>query len=274
MSELAQTFGGLAVDGHRHRRWSVVLSQGWFLFYRDFQWVYSLTFLGYFWSVVRPLASALPLVFIGNEFQIGSGKGPVPYFVWAFTGFVLWNVFWDCVVQPTNLLYRSRTILRRMPLDGRAIMIASVISVLFHLLINVCVMAIAVLIAGVPVSSKVFLLLGTVPFLGLAGLSFGLPFASIGVLYQDIRYGIGFLGNVLLWSAPILHEMPESGKLHFINLWNPLTYLIDMSRYLTYGLAYPLQREFWLACSVALGAFYLGYRFYLKKLPMGFDYVV
>lgn len=255
-------------------QWGRVAHQGWFLFYRDFQWVYSLTFLGYFWSIIRPLASAIPLVFIGNQFQLGSDKGPVPYVIWAFTGFVLWNVFWDCVVQPSNMLYRSRSVLRRMPLDGRAVLVASLIQVLFHLVVNMAVMAIAILIFRVPLSWSLVLLLGTIPILSFAGLALGLPFASVGVIYQDIRYGIGFLGQVLLWSAPILHEMPPSGLLYQVNRWNPLTYLIDASRYAAFGLPYDMATEVCLASVVALSAFYLGYRFYLKKLPMGFDYVV
>jgi hypothetical protein len=29
--------------------------------------------LGYFWSVVRPIASALPLIFVGRQFNLGAG---------------------------------------------------------------------------------------------------------------------------------------------------------------------------------------------------------
>ncbi len=255
-------------------RWPNYLAQGWFLFYRDFQWVYSLTYFGYIWSIIRPLAAALPLIFIGNEFQLGSGKGDVPYFLYAFTGFVLWSVFWDSLTQPSNMLYRSRTVLRRMPLDGRAILVASLFNVLYHLAVNSIVALGAVLVLGVPLSWNILLLIFTVPLLALGGLAIGLPFASVGIIYQDIRYGIGFLGTILLWSAPILHEIPPQGKLHVINTWNPLTYLIDLPRSLIFGLPYEQLGPFAAAAAIVLVAFFLGYRFYLKKLPIGFDYVV
>lgn len=254
--------------------WKVIVPQGWYVFYRDFQFRYGLTLLGYFWSIVRPIASSLPLIFVGQQFNLGSDLGPLPYPIYALTGIILWNVFWDAFTMPMFLMHRTRTVLRRVPLHPDALLWGTLVSVAINLVVNLFILAIAAVVfkTGFAWTSPIAMML--IFFLAFAGLAVGLPVASITAVYHDMRYGVGFLGQLFLWSAPIVHTIPPTGTLHWINKMNPLTYLINAPRDLFFTGAIAQQSAFIESATLTLVLFFVGRWFYRSTIRMSYDYVV
>lgn len=250
------------------------LIQGWFVFYRDFQYRYSLTFFGYIWSVVRPLAAALPLIFIGRQFDFGSSLPGVPYEVYALTGMLFWNVFWDAVVTPMTMMHRSRSVIRRLPIRPSALVFSSLATILLNFVIGVIILSIVAVIFRVSFAPSMVFAFLAVPLVVGAGLTIGLPFASIGMVYHDLRYGIGFLGQLLIWSAPVIHAVPEQGRLRQINLWNPLTYLIDVPRGWLFGVQAQSLSNFFEASLFISAVFLAAAWFYRRTIKLGWDYVL
>jgi lipopolysaccharide transport system permease protein len=267
----------LNVELSNSSRWSslaVVVPQGWYIFYRDFQFRYGLTLLGYFWSVVRPIASALPLIFVGRQFNLGAGIEGIPYSIYALTGIIFWNLFWDAFTMPMFLMHRTRTVLKRIPLSPSALVWATIFSALVNLGVNLIILLIAAFFMGAHVSWFASMALLSLPVLLIAGLGLGLPLVSITAVYHDMRYGVGFLGQLFLWSAPIVHSIPSDGLLRTINTYNPLTYLISAPRSWFFGLETQNVEFFWLAASFSLVLFLVGSWYYRGTIRTTYDYVV
>jgi lipopolysaccharide transport system permease protein len=248
--------------------------QGWYIFYRDFQFRYGLTLLGYFWSVVRPIASALPLIFVGRQFNLGAGVEGIPYSMYALTGIIFWNLFWDAFTMPMFLMHRTRTVLRRIPLSPYSLVWAALFSALVNLGVNLIILLLAAFVMGTHVSWFAGLALLSLPLLLIAGLGLGLPMVSITAVYHDMRYGVGFLGQLFLWSAPIVHSIPPSGLLRTINLYNPLTYLIDAPRSWLFGLETETLPLFVLSACFSIVLFLIGCWYYRGTIRTTYDYVV
>lgn len=252
----------------------VYVTQGWYLFLRDFQYRYKLTYLGYSWSVIRPIAATLPLVFIGKHFNFGSDDGHLPYEIYALTGIILWSLFWDSVTLPMTIFHRSRRILKKLAVSEISFAIAAIIMVLFNFAISLVLLFVVLLIFRVSVAPTLILTLLASPILVIGGLALGLPFTSVASIYHDLRYGVGFLGQFLLWCAPIVHELPEHGKLRIINLMNPLTYLIELMRNWIFFVK-PLYPNYSLLSAVlVILAFGMGFKFYRRTIRLSYDYVL
>lgn len=250
------------------------LHRGWFLFYRELQFRAKLTFFGYGWNIVNSLAAAIPLIFVGKQFNFGGSESHLPYEVHALLGVLFWGVFWDAVITPMDVAFKTRQLLKRVPIGNMTMISATAWAILINFIVKFVLVAIVMVIFGVWFNFSFVLSLMYLPILMLMGLSVGLPFMSVGTVYQDVRYAVGFLGQALMWSAPILYETPKEGILHTLNLYNPLTYLISAPRNWTVSTHVQHAPEVLASTLFALLAFGLGFAFYRSSRKAALDYVV
>lgn len=248
--------------------------RGWFLFYRELQFRARLTFFGYGWNIVNSLASAIPLIFVGKQFNFGSPDSHLPYEVHALCGVLFWGVFWDAVITPMDVAFKTRQLLKRVPIGNMTMIFATCWAILINFVVKLTLIAIVMIAFGVWFRPSFLLSLLFLPMLMMLGLGLGLPFMSVGTIYQDVRYGVGFLGQALMWSAPILYQTPSDGLLHTINQYNPLTYLINTPRNWAAAVAVQHAPEVLASVVFALIAFALGFVFYRSSRKAALDYVV
>ena len=216
---------------HRARyRLSWMARAGWLLFLRDFRYRFRLTYLGWFWLVARLPLMSLPLILVGSQFNMSGGKMTVPYPLYILTSVMLWQVFWDGVVMPQWLARRVRRVFPDIAFPPEALLAGAA----GYAMVNAAMQLIAVAIAfigfgHVPPPTIVIGLLA-LPVLLACGLAVGMPLTPFSFVYLDIRYALPFLSPVLMWTAPIVYAMPESGALRTLNAFNPVTYLVGIPR--------------------------------------------
>ena len=89
--------------GGRQQSVRHLVQLGGLLVLRDFRFRYRQAYLGYLWAVARPLFAVLPLILVGNAFGLGGeDMGAAEYALFALSGFLLWQVFWDAVISPSG----------------------------------------------------------------------------------------------------------------------------------------------------------------------------
>ena len=122
--------------------------------------------------------------------------------------------------------------------------------------------------------SGVFYGLLSLPLIAVSGMAIGALLAPLVLVYLDLRYGLPLMSSLLVWTAPIFYVTPESGLLHAINKWNPLTYLVNTPRaWLTGGsdidptLFIATIAGFVALCAVSL-------RIYERTMRIGVDEVL
>ena len=248
---------------------------GWFLFLRDFRYRFRQTYFGYIWAFIKPLLAALPIIIVGNQFDLDRNNPlKVNYAVFSFVGLMLWQVFWDSIVFPQWMMRRTRSILKRVPFKYWAVVVAGCFYVLFNLLIYIGLTFIVLIIFNVSPPWTAFLgVLALIPLI-LCGLSIGIFIAPITLVYLDLRYSLPTLAGLLLWSVPVVYVTPETGLLNIINRWNPVTFLINVPRaWLISGLS-SSDWMFFLSCMLFFVFFLWSVRFYKKAMPVVVEQIV
>jgi len=248
---------------------------GWFLFLRDFRYRFRQTYFGYIWAVIKPLLSALPIIIVGNQFDLAKNNPlQVNYAVFSFVGLMLWQVFWDSIVFPQWMLRRTRSILKRVPFKYWAVVLAGCFYVLFNLLIYIVLTAMVLIIYKISPPWTVFLSIFALIPLILSGLSIGIFIAPLTLVYLDLRYSLPTLASILLWSVPVAYVTPDKGLLSLVNRWNPLTFLINTPRAWLISGFNSSDWLFLLSFTLFFALFLGSVKFYKRAMPLVVEQIV
>lgn len=251
--------------------------QGKYLFLNDYQYRYGMAYLGYFWAAVQPVMMALPYIFVGKNLNFADQDSiNLSYEVYSLSGLFIWHVFWGAATAPLHFTRRARKYFQTISLRNSSMVFCSLYHNAIHLFFIFLVTAAACLVTKVSVAPTILYTLLALPFIYLFGITFGLALGTIGSIYQDIRYGIGFAGTILLWSAPILHEIPEKGALRILNIYNPFTYMIIVTRNWAFGIKNTqedMTTFFAVTGITCLVSFFL-YSFFKRKFRLAIEYVL
>jgi homopolymeric O-antigen transport system permease protein len=252
-----------------------IIKLGWLLFYRDFQWRYRLTLLGYLWAIVRPLFVGLPIIVVGKRFNLaGDMAGHTNYELYAFAGLIFFRIFYDAIECPQIVMWRARRILQKVAIPYSAVIVAAGFYVLFNLCIYILLLVAALIVFNVPVQPTAILTILSIPVFIMAGLSVGIPLAPVALFYLDFRYSLGFVSGVFTWMTPIFYVMQTGGAIGMVNRWNPLTYLISMPRYWLIGGTACSYSGFLISLLFFSCLFLMSLWFYYRSLPIAVERVV
>jgi lipopolysaccharide transport system permease protein len=248
-----------------------VAKLGWLLFLRDFRLRYRQTYFGYLWAVIKVLAPSVPMILVGSQFGLGGERSTSDYALFALTGLVLWQVFWDSVLFPQWVARRMRRMLSEARFPYEAILYAAAGYVLFNAGLYLMLIVAATIVLGGGMPTTIPLGLIAIPGLILSGMGIGMVFVPFTFVYLDFRYALPMASPVLLWTAPIFYESPDSGLVHTLNVWNPLTYLIGIPRsWLTEG--FTGDDMAFLVSLVVFGLIFLpAHLFFRRAIPIGVE---
>lgn len=249
-------------------RWYQIASLGRLLFLRDLRFRYRQAFFGYLWAVARVLFTGLPMILVGNQFNLGGERTGLEYALFALTGLILWQIFWDSVIYPQWVSRRLRRTLVEAGFPREALIAAGVGYVVFNGSMYLMLIAAAFLVFQITPPATAVLGLLAIPALIMSGVAIGTVFVPLSLVYLDFRYGLPMLSPVLLWTAPIFYEAPQTGLLAILNRWNPVTYLITSPR--SWMVSGPTDAD--LAFFVCLGFFAMLFlatlRFFRAAMPL------
>jgi ABC-2 type transport system permease protein len=197
----------------------------------DFKLRYQGSFLGYAWSLLRPLM-LFGILYVIFALVIKSSDG-IPHFpVYLLLGIVLWTFFTDMTAQSLGSVVGRGDLIRKIRIPRWIIVFSSSIAALINLGLNLLVVVVAMLINHVS-------LMGTVVFLPLLlieiylfALGLSLFLAAAFVKFRDL----GFIWEVVLqlgfYLTPILYAMTLlPHRFQKLQLLNPMAQAMQDSRY-------------------------------------------
>jgi ABC-2 type transport system permease protein len=198
----------------------------------EFKRVYFGTVLGYLWSLIRPLMlfGVLLLVFT-QVFRVGSEKVE-HYPVFLLMGIVLYTFFSESTSNAVTSVVSQEGVVRKTQFPRAVIPLATTVTAVFNLLLNLIIVLVFVLAFGVSPAWTwlLFPLAIAVLFVGAAGLSMAL--SALYVRYRDTAIIWVVLAQVLLYLTPILYPVNsfgEESKEHLL-MWNPLSVIFEQVR--------------------------------------------
>lgn len=203
---------------------------GWQLFSRDLKSQYRLSYFGYAWALAPALAASLTFIFLRSQGIVTVRDTGIPYPAYALTGTLLWQVFVDSLNAPGVMVQKSRAMLTKIVFPREALIIASVLNVLFNCLIRLIIVAGVLVLWRISPDHRVLLFFPALAALILLGGGFGLLLTPLSGLYSDIARSLTLATTFLMLLSPVVYPPSESGLLARLTSLNPLTPVILTAR--------------------------------------------
>jgi len=197
----------------------------------DFKLRYQGSFLGYAWSLLRPLM-LFGILYVIFALVIKSGAG-IPHFpVYLLLGVVLWTFFTDMTTQSLGSIVSRGDLIRKIRIPRWIIVFSSSIAALINLGLNLIVVAVAMILNHVGVMETIVFLPLLLIELYLFALGISLFLAAAFVKFRDL----GFVWEVCMqlgfYLTPILYAMTLIPvKFQKLQLLNPVAQVIQDARY-------------------------------------------
>lgn len=213
-------------------RYSLILLRE--LVITEFKLRYQGSVLGYLWSLLRPLFLFVILYAVFVHFlKVGQDIQHWP--VAMLLGIVLWNFFSEVTNVGITSIVNRGDVIRKINFPKYVIVLASSVSALINLLINLVVIAIFMAVDGVELSWTILYapLLVLQIFLFSIGIAFFL--SAVYVKLRDVNYvweivmqGL-FYGSIIIYPVTMILE--RSSQAAQLLLLNPVAQVVQDLRY-------------------------------------------
>jgi ABC-type polysaccharide/polyol phosphate export permease len=208
---------------------------------REIKTRYAGTFVGFFWSVIQPLAMMLIYWFV---FSVGFKMQPMsgaPFVVVFVCGLMPWTVFSESLMGSTNAITNNVHLVKKISFPTEILPIvclgASLVSHAIMLLILLFLLAFYGITLSVYAFQFVYYLVALWIFtLGLSWLC-----SSLNAFYRDLGQILGVLLTMWFWLTPVVWSVqliPE--KYHTLLMLNPMFYIVE-----GYKASFVSQIPFW-----------------------------
>jgi homopolymeric O-antigen transport system permease protein len=210
------------------------------LVWRDVKVRYKQTFLGVAWAVVQPLTSMILFTIVFGRLANLPSEG-APYPVFALAGLLPWQLFSSALVGASNSLVGSAGLLTKVYFPRLIIPIAAVGGALVDFLISLGVLAVMMVVYGVPLRPAILAIPLLAALAMVTALAVGLWTSALNVKYRDVQYLMPFLMQVWLFASPVAY----SATLVRGRVWqvlyglNPLAGVIEGFRWAIIGTPAP-----------------------------------
>jgi lipopolysaccharide transport system permease protein len=238
------------------------LELGYRLFVRDSSAKYRQSLLGAAWVVVFPLFTVGVFVLLNRSGILQVKESGVPYPVFALFGLTLWTLFSGLISSIAAVVGQAGSLITKINFPRIALIHSPVLTSLVELSVRfVLLAAVMVYYGAVPHGAFLLLPLFLLPIIFMA-IGAGLFLSVLGGVFRDLPNILSLFLSVMLFATPVMYPMPESGLLEELNRFNPLYYLIEVPR----GISFLGRFDQWAAyaLSVLLSLVILlgGWRFY------------
>jgi len=240
---------------------------------RDIKLRYKQTALGIIWVILQPLLAAGVFTFVFGVI----GKFPsdhLPYFVFAYSGQLGWNLFNNIVTRSSACLVGNSGLISKIFFPRLILPLSTIPSALLDFCVAAAMMGVLMVVYGVPPSLGLLLLpLWTIILIALA-MGAGLWLSALMVPYRDVQYMLPVMMQLLLYGSPIAYAssaVPDKYRTLFD--LNPLSGLLDAFRWSILGTNAPRWDSVAYSAMVAVAVLICG-AFVFKKMERRFADVI
>lgn len=200
----------------------------------DFKLRYQGSVLGYLWALLRPLMMfAIMYIVFAKLLKIGND---IPHYpVYLLCGTTMWSFFTECTAQGIQAIIIRGDLLRKISFPKYIVVVASTLTAVINMSINLVVIIIFALINGVTPSLSWLLAIPAILELYLLSLGLAFLLGSINVKYRDITSIWDVIVQALFYAVPIIYPITmvatTSELAAKIILLNPIAQSIQDIRY-------------------------------------------
>lgn len=243
----------------------------------EFKLRYQGSMLGYLWSLLRPMFLFVILYTVFVYFlKVGHD---VPHWpVAMLLGIVLWNFFAEITNMGISSVVNRSDVIRKINFPKYVIVLASSMSALINLAINLVVIAIFMAVDGVTLSWTLLWAPLLILQLFLFALGIALFLGAVYVKLRDVNYIWEIIMQGLFYGSIVIYPATEILKKSHLAaellLLNPVAQVIQDIRYSVIDHAMPtlmsVSGKTWLMLipvGISIGVFVGGALYFKKKSP-------
>lgn len=232
---------------------------------RDIKIRYSVTALGFAWTLAKPLFFTGVFVFLFQyvlELDVRRFSG------FVLTGILIYGWFQSSISQAANVVVNNRDLVRQPNFPMAILPVVPVATNLIDFLVMMPVLALVVAIGGSQLRSELLVLplVIVVQFLLTLGLAYLV--AATNVVFRDMGHVVDLFLRLFFFLTPIFYDqtaVPQSYRIIF--LLNPLVPLLDAHRAAFIGGNLPSWTSLASIGLLSLALTYLG-----RKVFIGISY--
>ena len=245
----------------------------YFLVWRDVKVRYAQSVLGIGWAVIQPVFYMVVFTVVFGRLVKVESDG-APYAVFSYVALVPWTYFANAVGESTGSLVANANMLSKVYFPRVIMPLSTVLAKLVDFAIAMTVL-LGLLVWYRIVPTQWVVILPLFVFLAMlisAGL--GLWLAALAVQYRDIRYGIAFAIQGMMYLCPVVYPVsliPEQFRL--IYAINPMTGVIEGFRSALLGTT-PMPWDLIGIGAVAALVVFVSGSFYFRRMERIFADVV
>jgi ABC-2 type transport system permease protein len=210
----------------------------WLLTTRDLKVRYSTSFLGYFWSILDPLAMSAIYWFVFTQvFQ--RTVGAEPYIVFLLTALLPWMWFNGAITDATRAFTKEAKLIRSTTIPRTIWVARLVLSKGIEFVASIPVIAVFAIISlftDTPAQlhwEGLWALLGIV-LQAVLTVGIGLIVAPLVVFFRDLERAVKLVLRFAFYASPIIYglrDLPTTPiDFHFWGAFNPLTGIFALYR--------------------------------------------
>lgn len=244
----------------------------WAMTQKEIKARYKKAVLGFLWMILNPLLQMLAIGFI---FQFFVPIDVDNYFLFLFSGLLLWNFFSCSVSKNTSMIVNERFLIKKAKFPREVIIISVVLADLFHILIFTPIFLLVVFLYG-NLNFYWFLLIPCLfLLLTLLTIGFSLAFSALDVKFRDVNFAVSAIMPIWLYATPIMYNLSllPSKIANFFYL-NPMTSIVEIFRFLVLGIPVYSWKLALVSLTVStLVVFVLGIFIFKKEEPLFDDWL-
>lgn len=202
----------------------------WRLFIRDISAQYRQSLLGVLWAFVPPIITSVIFIILQSRKVVNFGETDIPYPVYVLVGTILWQLFVESLNAPLKSVIIAKPMLAKINFPREAIIISSIYTVIFNLLIKLVVLGAILVIFKISLTWMILVAPVAIIMLMLFGISIGLLLTPLGVLYTDISTSIPIFVQLFFFVTPVVYPPPQSLPFSLLATLNPVSPSLIASR--------------------------------------------
>lgn len=173
---------------------------------RDLQARYRDSFLGFLWTVIRPLVQFLVYYFVLGQI-LGAAKGIDNFAIYLFAGFTLYTFFADVIFGATGSIIGNAGLVKKIYLPREIFPLGSIGAAFFMFLVQLGVLLIAaVVLNALPAPVHMLWFFPSLAMVLIWGMASGLLLAALNVYLRDIQYLTEVAMMLAMWASPIVYS--------------------------------------------------------------------
>jgi lipopolysaccharide transport system permease protein len=230
----------------------------WQLFKRDFTAGYKQYFFGLAWNIFLPASSIFMVLILNGSGVFDYGTIPVPYPVFAASGFVFWQFLTTGIVFMMNSLANAQGMIAKINFCKKALVIASLGQAVVSLIIQTVLLFVLLVLYKQPLGAQTLIAFVCLLPLALLVLGAGFLLSLLNFVVKDTALVVSFgLAGIFLLT-PVLYASPDQGMIAVISRYNPVYYLVCYPREILLFGTSSLSGGYWASCAGAFFVFVFG----------------